>query len=186
MRGKCAGMVAMTLLLFFLAACQPVAAPAPLATQAPPTLTATSPRPTASHTLPPTATPTATVAPTRTPTPLPPIATANFAADAINGTWMRTDEGRGNLFLTFTADGSYEAAHGTLDGVIHNGAYTLDGRRLTIVDGWNCEPAASTPGQFVLRLIGGGNWLYFDLYLDDCPDRPAALSGFRWDRYVAP
>ena len=170
------------------AACQPAPAAVPTATVAPSaTQTASPVPPTATLTpVPPSATPTVTVTPTRTPTPLPPVPTANFAPEDIVGTWARIDPDRGNLFFTFSADGFYDAAHGNLEGTVHHGTYTLEGRLLTIVDGWNCAPEEATPGQYVLRLIGGGNWLYFDPYLDTCPDRPEALSGFRWDWYEVP
>lgn len=172
----------------FMAACQPAPAAVSTATLAPSATQTTSPVPLTATptTAPPSATPTATVAPTRTPTPLPPVPTANFAPEDIVGTWARIDPDRGNLFFTFGADGVYDAAHGNLEGTVHHGTYTLEGRLLTIVDGWNCDPDEATPGQYVLRLIGGGNWLYFDPYLDTCPDRPEAVSGFRWDRYEAP
>jgi hypothetical protein len=177
------------ILVLLTAACQAASTPAPTTTPLPPTATSTASPvpPTATPTAaPPTATPTATPPPTVTASPLPPIATANFAPGDIVGTWYRFDQARGNLFLTFADDGSYDAAHGNLEGSVHHGDYTLEGRLITIIDGWNCSPAETTPGQYTLRLIGGGNWLYFDLYLDSCPDRPESLTGFRWDRYVAP
>jgi hypothetical protein len=167
--------------------CQAPAGPAATATQRPPTSTVTPVPATATLTpAPATATATATMPPTRTASPLPPVPTANFAPADIAGTWTRTDAARGKLFITFNSGGNYNAAHGSPQDSVHAGAFTLDGRLLTVVDGWNCAPAEPTPGQYVLRLAGGGQWLYFDLYVDTCPDRPAALTGFRWDRYVAP
>jgi hypothetical protein len=76
------------------------------------------------------------------------------------------------------------ASHGSLEGVVHAGKFTLEGRLFTFVDGWNCSPEPHTPGRYLLRLGSGGKWLYFDLYDDSCPDRPASLKGFRWTRYV--
>lgn len=186
MRQRCV-LAVMTLLAAAAAACQPAAMTLPTSTPRPPSATSSSVPPTSTPTAaPPTETPTPTIEPSRTATTLPPIPTANFAPADILGTWFRSDPSRGNLFLAFAEDGAYDAAHGTTEGSVHHGDYTLDGRLLTLVDGWNCAPAGSTPGQYVLRLVGGGNWLYLDVYLDACPDRPESLSGFRWDRYVAP
>jgi len=131
-----------------------------------------------------TPTPPPTVPPS--PTPLPPVPTADFAPTDIIATWTRSDPDRGDLFLTFYADGLYAAAHGTPDGVVHSGEYSLDGRLVTFINGWNCSPMPDgTTGQYVLKLLGGGRWLYIDLYADECPDRPSSLSGFRWVRYEA-
>jgi hypothetical protein len=58
--------------------------------------------------------------------------------------------------------------------------YALDGRLLTVMDGWNCSPLPNdTPGRYVLRLMSEGKWLFLDLYQDGCPDRPNALNRFR-------
>lgn len=190
MRQRCAVSL-MAVLMAATAACQTAATPLPTSTPQPPTATTTSVPPTSTPTeAPPTETPRPTSSPaptpTRTATALPPIPTANFAAADIFKTWFRSDPDRGNLYLTLSDAGTYDAAHGTLEGTVHHGQFTLEGRLLTIVDGWNCAPAESTPGQYVLRQQGGGQWLYLDVYLDTCPDRPESLSGFRWDRYVAP
>lgn len=77
-----------------------------------PTQTATNPPPTAT--------------PTRTPTPLPPIPTANFTPDQIVGIWFRSEVDRGALYLTISGDGIYDAAHGTVEGSVHHGHYSLD------------------------------------------------------------
>lgn len=154
------------------------APPAPVDTPAPPTATATPLPPTATATpVPPT--------PTASPTALPPIPAADFTLSDIVGAWTRSDRDRGDLFLSFLERGGYLAAHGTPGGVVHAGAYTLDGRLLTFMDGWNCSPLPDdTPGRYVLRLMNEGKWLFLDLYQDDCPDRPNALRGFRWTRFV--
>jgi hypothetical protein len=125
--------------------------------------------------------------PNSSPTPRPPIPTADFTLAEIVGVWSRSDPERGNLYLTFSEPGTYRASHGTPDGVVHAGAYTLEGRLLTFVDGWDCYPLpANTPGQYVLQVAGGGRWLFLDLYEDECPDRPSALRSVRWTRFVPP
>lgn len=89
------------------------------------------------------------------------------------------------MFLTFFESGAYRAAHGAPDGVVHAGRYTLEGRLLTFVDGWDCSPLPeTTPGWYLLRLAGGGQWLYLDYNGDDCPDRPSALRSVRWTRFA--
>jgi hypothetical protein len=172
------------------AACQPAAAP--LATTAP---SATAPPSATSTALPPTATPTHTDIPatatlvataTQSPTPRPTIPTPDFAPGDVLGTWMRSDPDRGDLYITFRQDGTYQAAHGTPEGVVHGGKYTLDGRLLTYVDGWDCSPKPrDTPGPYVLRIQDGGRFLYMSRYGDTCPDRPQALANFRWMRLLA-
>lgn len=176
-------LLVLSLVLLGTAGCQP----APALPTRPHSPTSTPP-PSATGTLiPPTVTATTVPAtPTSSPTPLLPIPTADFTLADIVGTWARSDPDRGDLFLTFFEQGAYRAAHGTPDGVVHAGTYTLDGRLLTFVDGWNCSPLPeTTPGRYVLRLGRGGQWLFLDLYEDDCPDRPSALRSFRWTRFVA-
>ncbi len=112
------------------------------------------------------------------PTPFP---TANFSPEDIIGIWTRSDPDRGELFIIINSDGSYITSHGTPDGIIHAGFYTLDGRLFTFVDGWNCSPAATTPGQYIIRLTGG-KYLLFEPVNDTCPDRPGILKSYRWDR----
>ena len=72
--------------------------------------------------------PTATFTPAVSPTPIP---TANFTLADIIGTWFRSDPDRGNLYMIFQEGGGYLASHGTPDGVVHAGKYTLDGRVFT-------------------------------------------------------
>lgn len=150
-----------------VAACAP-ATPAPTATAtALPTATAA----------PPTVTP---IPPTATlmPTPIP---TADFAPEALQGVWTRADPERGQLYLTFTATGGYLASHGEPSGVVHAGAYILEGRVLTFVDGWrDCELGSYlvkiTPNKFISLEI-----------LDDATcrsDRGDALARRRWNWYV--
>lgn len=97
--------------------------------------------------------------------------------------WDYDDQDRGHLYITISDNGAYLAAHGTPDGIVHAGSFMLDGRLFTFIDGWNCSPLpADTPGAYLLTLAGGGKWLYFDVYRDECPDRPAALRSKRWTR----
>ena len=154
------------LLIVGLSACQPstvvpaLVVPAVTETQSPaPTITPTQPSPT-------------------------PIPTANFAPEDIIGVWARSDPDRGDLFITISSDGSYSASHGTPDDIVHSGAYTLDGRLFTFVDGWNCSPEATTPGQYVIRLTAG-KYLLFEPYKDTCPDRPSVFKSLRWDKFEA-
>ena len=148
------------LLIVFLPACQANAATMP-AVESPTITSTTQPTPTR---------PTAT-----------PIPTANFAPEDIIGIWTRSDPDRGNLFITISSDGSYGASHGTPDDIVHSGVYTLDGRLFTFVDGWNCSPEATTPGQYIIRLTAG-KYLFFEPYNDTCPDRPSVFKSVRWDR----
>ena len=120
--------------------------------------------------------PTATFTPAVSPTPIP---TANFTLADIIGTWFRSDPDRGNLYMIFQEGGGYLASHGTPDGVVHAGKYTLDGRVFTFVDGWNCSPLGETEGKYILRLGGGGNFLLFETLDDKCPDRPSAVKSVR-------
>lgn len=175
-------LLSLSLVILSTVGCQPVTAIPTLTPTSTPAPTLTSPP------LPPTATASATLVPatpTASPTPLPPIPTADFALADIVGTWMRSDLERGNLFLTFLETGAYRAAHGTPEGIIQSGTYTLEGRLLTFEKGWNCSPLPDTTlGQYVLRLGGKGQWLFLDLYTDTCPSRPSALKSFRWTRFV--
>ncbi len=123
--------------------------------------------------------------PTSTPAPtqeqVTPIPTANFLLEDILGIWTRSDPERGDLFIIINSDGSYNASHGSPDSIVHAGAYTLEGRIFTFVDGWDCSPEETTPGQYILRL-SGGKYLLFEPYNDTCPDRPSAFKSYRWDR----
>ena len=174
-----------------LSGCQalatPPAATLPLATSAPPSATSTAIRPTLTATaIPPTLSPTATPSATSTPTPRPPIPTADFAPGALLGVWHRYDSDRGDLYLTFRDDGTYSAAHGSTFGLVHGGQYTLEGRLFTFVNGWNCSPmTGQVVGQYLIRIINQGKFLYFDRYGDRCPDRPDSLAGLRWERVIA-
>ena len=127
--------------------------------------------------------PTATSTPAISPTP---IATADFTLADFVGTWFRSDPDRGNLYMIFREDGGYVASHGTPDGIVHSGKYTLDGRVLTFLDGWNCSPLGNTVGMYILQMGGDGNYLYFATLDDKCPDRPSALKSVRWNKTVAP
>jgi hypothetical protein len=181
--------VVLTLVILGVAGCQSTAtsptATLTLASLATATATAVLPAATATP-VPPTATATPIPpTPTASPTALPPIPMADFAFADILGTWTRSDRDRGDLFLSFFEKGGYLASHGTPDGVVHGGRYTLEGRLLTFKDGWNCSPLPNdTPGRYVLRLANAGRWLFLDLYEDTCPDRPNALRSFRWTRFV--
>lgn len=159
-----------TLFWILLTACQPAPTELPTAL---PTSTPTISLPTLTP-IPPTAT-------LFTPTPIP---TANFVIADILGMWTRSDFDRGTLFLIFNEDGSYVASHGTPEGIVHSGEFTLDGRVFTFVNGWNCSPLGETEGQYILRLTGGGKFLLFEPLNDECPDRPNAFKGLRWDRVV--
>ena len=178
------------LTILLLAACQPPAEPpATLAPtpSAPPSATitllpATSTATAVPATLTATARPSATLSPTARPT----IPTADFAPADVLGIWHRFDQDRGDLFIIFRDDGTYGAAHGSTDGIVHGGNYTLDGRLLTWVDGWDCSPMPrDTSGQYVLRILDGGKYLFMARYGDRCPDRPQALANFRWTRVIA-
>ena len=162
-----------TVLLIGLLGCQPIATANPTRSLNVPAL------------IPDTSTPlpsTSTQAPTYSPTPIP---TANFILTDIVGMWTRSDPNRGTLFLIFNEDGSYVASHGTPEGIVHSGTFTLDGRIFTFVNGWDCSPQGETEGQYVLRLTGGGKYLLFEPLNDECPDRPSAFKGLRWDRFIA-
>lgn len=126
--------------------------------------------------------PTATFTPAESPTPIP---TANFTLADITGLWFRADPDRGDLYITINADGSYKASHGTPDGIVHSGKYTLAGRLFTFVNGWNCSPLGETAGVYLLRLAGGGKYLTFEPLDDICPDRPPVFKSLRWDRVEA-
>lgn len=157
-------------MLFLIAGCSPAAAavtPAPTT----PADTATAP--------PPTATP---APPTPSPTPIP---TADFTLADIIGIWFRSDPDRGNLYITFSEDGSYRASHGTPEDVVHSGRYTLEDRLFTFVNGWNCSPLGETAGVYILRMAGGGKYLLFEPLDDSCPDRPPVFKSYRWDRLLA-
>jgi hypothetical protein len=111
------------------------------------------------------------------------LPTPNFAPGEILGTWTRSDPQRGDLFIILSEDGVYTASHGTPEGVIHSGSYSLEGNLLTFRDGWNCAPLPDdTPGQYVARIGAGGRFLFFDLYSDDCADRTDSLPDLRWNR----
>ena len=145
---------------------------APTATMVPLTSTPLPPSPTATA-LPPAA----------TATPLGPIPTADFTLDDITGTWTRNDFDRGQLYITIGKSGKYGAAHGTPDGVVHGGAYTLEGRVFTFEGGWDDCPA----GGYLLRLAtsAGKKYLYFDPFNDaGCADRVNSVQGKRWERYT--
>lgn len=157
------------LLLIALASCAPAATEIPAS-------------PTPADTATP-APPTATFTPAVSPTPIP---TANFTLADIIGTWFRSDPDRGNLYLIFQEGGGYLASHGTPDGVVHSGKYTLDGRVFTFVNGWNCSPLGETEGKYILRLGGGGQFLLFETLDDKCPDRPSSLKSVRWDKIETP
>ncbi|MCC7354897.1 MAG: hypothetical protein IT330_14225 [Anaerolineae bacterium] len=176
-------LAAIGIVLIVLAGCRSAASPqeaapvaqataAPTATALPPTSTPLPP--------PPTATP---APPTATATPREPIPTADFTLQDIVGTWTRNDADRGQLFINIGESGKYGAAHGTPDSVVHGGTYTLDGRVLTFVSGWDTCPA----GSYLLRLVtsAGKKVLFFDPLSDaDCADRYNTFRGRRWDRYV--
>jgi hypothetical protein len=155
-----------TLLLIGGASC----APAATVTEAPPAA------PVATSTPSPAPPPTQ---PLESPTPIP---TANFTLADIVGTWTRSDPDRGLLFLIFDENGNYLASHGTPDSVVHAGDFSLDGRLFTFLSGWDCSPAEHTPGQYILRIAGGGRYLLFEPFEDTCPDRPSVFRSFRWDR----
>ena len=156
--------------LIALWGCQPATSETPVVTEMPPTLIPETP------TL---LTPTVTPAPTDSPTPIP---TANFLLGDILGMWTRSDPDRGTLFLIFNEYGSYIASHGTPEGIVHSGNFTLDDRIFTFVNGWDCSPVGEVAGQYVLRLAGGGKYLLFEPLNDECPDRPSAFKSLRWDR----
>lgn len=126
--------------------------------------------------------PTAIVAP---PTPTPTaIFTPDFAPGEMWGIWTRSDPERGQLYLIFQEDGTYRASHGTPEDGVHGGAFTLDGRLFTFLDGWNCSPKPrNTPGQYVVRLAADRTALFLDPVQDRCPDRSAAVGYKRWVRY---
>lgn len=169
--------------VFILTACQPVqmtATPLPSDDSE-----VDTPSPIVSSTVTPASTATATSTqpiPTQPPATLPPVPTADFTLQEVLGMWTRSDPDRGDLYMIFGEGGTYTASHGTPDGVVHSGTFTLEGSLFTYLDGWNCSPKPDdTPGKYVLRL-SGGRFLYFDLYEDTCPDRPEALVRLRWER----
>lgn len=141
----------------------------------------------------PAAAPTSIVLPSST--PLPPIltltpsdtpiptATLVVALEQITGIWTREDFERGTLFLVINEDLTYIAAHGSPQGVMHSGTFSMRAGVFTFVTGWDCSPlAGDIEGQYSLRLIRAGKSLYFYPIDDLCPDRPSALKGFSWNR----
>ena len=126
--------------------------------------------------------PTATFMPVVSPTPIP---TANFTLADIVGLWFRSDPDRGNLYMTFREDGTFIASHGTPDGIVHSGSFTLEGRVFIFMNGWNCAPLGETMGKYILRMAGGGKFLLFEPLDDPCPDRPSVFKSLRWDRVEA-
>ena len=165
--------VSFVVLLVTLSSCQPATSEIPTVTEIRPTLIPETPTP-----LP----PTVTQAPRDSPTPIP---TANFVLADILGMWTRSDFERGTLFLIFNEDRSYVASHGTPEGIVHTGTFTLDDRIFTFVNGWDCSPQGEIAGQYLLRYTGGGKYLLFEPLDDECPDRPSAFKGLRWDRVAA-
>jgi hypothetical protein len=156
----------MVLFVLFLVACQSTPAPtiSPSSTSSPNPTNTLLPTPTVSRT---------------------PIATADFTSAELYGIWSRSDPDRGNLYIAILEDGVFKASHGTPEGIVHSGKYTLDGCLFTFISGWNCAPLPdTTQGFYVLRLGGGGQWLYLDLAEDKCPDRSAALAKYRWTRFI--
>jgi hypothetical protein len=118
------------------------------------------------------------LAPEASATPLP---TPNFAPEDIAGTWTRADPERGQLYLIIDENGSYVAAHGSPEGFVRAGEYSIAGVVFTWVKWDDCPP-----GDYVARLAGGGEFLVFEVLNDpECDDRRDALGSKRWDR-VAP
>jgi len=146
-----------------LSACQPES----LATAAPPS-------PTIAFTIQP--------AQTQLTTSATPIPTANFVPEDLLGIWTRSDLDRGTLFLVFNENGTYVAAHGRPDAIVHSGDYLFDGKVFTFFNGWDCDDMS---GVYAFRITGGGKYLLLEPLNDNCPDRPAALKGYRWDRVEA-
>ena len=118
-----------------------------------------------------------------TQTSVPPTATPIPALADISGTWTHSDPDRGTLFLVFNEDGTYVAAHGTPDAIVHEGKYTLAEGILTFVDGWDCSSPEEIPGQYSIRL-SGTKFLIFTMKEDACEGRPEAFKDARWDRVV--
>ncbi len=111
-----------------------------------------------------------------------PVLTTNFAPEDLLGIWTRSDLDRGTLFLVFNESGTYFASHGSPDAIVHSGDYSLEGWVFTFKNGWDCE---DMPGVYAFRITGGGKYLLLEPLNDNCPDRPAALKGYRWDRVEA-
>ena len=167
--------------VFVLAACQPGQMTNATLPSDEPGLETPAPRATSTVTSAPAVTPTSPIL-TLPPATLPHVPTADFSLQDVLGIWTRSDPDRGDLYMIFTEEGTYTASHGTPDGVVHSGSFTLESSLFTFLDGWNCSPEPDdTRGKYVVRL-GGGRFLYFDLYEDTCPDRLEALNGFRWER----
>ncbi len=122
----------------------------------------------------PTTEPSPTTAPTNTAIPV--------TIETLTDTWTRTDPERGTLFLIFDADGNFTASHGTPEGIMHTGHFSLEGNVFTFLDGWDCSPLGETPGTYTLRLAGEGKFLIFTTLGDACPGRPEGLNGYRFDR----
>ena len=171
--------------VFIVTACQPVqltTTPLPsdnssddsdVGTPSPKESSTVTPDPTTTHTLP---------IPTQPSATYPAIPTADFLPQDIIGMWTHSDPDRGDLYMIFTDRSTYTASHGTPNGVVHSGTFTLDGSLFTFLDGWNCYPEPDdTPGRYVLRL-GGGRFLFFDPYEDTCVERPEVFRGYRWER----
>ena len=148
------------LLVFGLMGCRPAATALPVA------------EPTSAATF---------VVPTQT--PLPSTATPIPTLADIYGTWTHSDPDRGTLFLIFNEDGTYRAAHGSPESVVHAGNYTLEEGIVTFVDGWDCSSPEEIPGRYSIRL-SGTKYLIFTMQEDACEGRPEAFKDVRWDRVV--
>jgi hypothetical protein len=133
----------------------------------------------------PTTVPSATSAPQPTAVPTTvPIPTVEVTLKSLTGLWERSDQQRGQLYLFFSEQGTYKAAHGTPRDTVHAGAFEMNGTVLNFLDGWD----ECAQGSYELRIISvaGKDVLVF-VPADDstCADRVEGLRG-RWSRFIRP
>jgi hypothetical protein len=129
----------------------------------------------------PTTAPTATAASQPTATAIP---TVEVTLKNLTGLWERSDQERGQLYLFFSQQGTYKAAHGTPQDTVHAGAFEMNGAVLSFLDGWD----ECAQGSYELRIISvaGKDALTFVAVADPtCADRVAGIRG-RWSRFVRP
>jgi hypothetical protein len=121
------------------------------------------------------------------PTAIPnttPIPTVEVTLKNLTGLWERSDQQRGQLYLFFSEQGTYKAAHGTPQDSVHTGAFEMNDAVLNFLDGWD----DCVQGSYQLRIISvAGKDVLIFVPVDDsmCTDRVEGLRG-RWSRFVRP
>jgi hypothetical protein len=101
---------------------------------------------------------------------------------SLTGLWERSDQERGQLYLFFSEQGTYKAAHGTPNDTVHAGSFELKDALLTFLDGW--DECAQGSYQLTIVNVAGNDQLIFALTDDPtCEDRADGIRG-RWTRFV--